>query len=46
MGYEFEDPANNGVTKNFVNDLAKATEAAAWMQAHFAGRGWMVPARS
>jgi hypothetical protein len=43
-GYEFEDPANNGVTKNFVNDLAKATEAAAWMQAHFAGRGWMVPA--
>jgi hypothetical protein len=43
-GYGFEDPANGGVSKNFVNDLAKAAQAAAWMQANFAGRGWMVPA--
>ncbi len=43
-GYGFEDPANNGVVKNFVNDLSKATQATAWMQANFAGRGWMVPA--
>ena len=42
--YDFENPANNGVKKNFVDDLAKAAESAAWMQKNFAGRGWMVPA--
>jgi hypothetical protein len=40
----FEDPANNGVAKNFMKNLTKATQAAAWMQAHFAGQGWMIPA--
>jgi hypothetical protein len=44
FSYAFEDPANNGVSKNFINNLAKASQAAAWMQAHFAGRGWMIPA--
>jgi hypothetical protein len=43
-GYGFEDPDANGVTKNFTNDLLKASQAAAWMQDNFAGRGWMVPA--
>jgi len=43
-GYNFEDPGNSGVAKNFTNDLAKAVQSAAWMQEHFAGRGWMVPA--
>ncbi|MBI5557244.1 MAG: hypothetical protein HY885_06365 [Deltaproteobacteria bacterium] len=43
-GYGFEDPANNGVAKNFTNNLAKAAQAAAWMQANYAGQGWMVPA--
>ncbi len=39
-GYGF-DPDN---AKNFVNDLTKAAQAAAWMQENFVGRGWMVPA--
>ena len=43
-GYDFENPANHGVAKNFVNNLAKASQAAAWMQTHYAGQGWMVPA--
>lgn len=42
--YGFEDPANKGVNKNFTNNLAKAAQAAAWMQANYAGKGWMVPA--
>ena len=43
-GYGFEDPANHGVSKIFVNNLAKAAKAAAWLQTHFAGKSWMVPA--
>lgn len=43
-GYDFEDPANNGVAKNFVNNLTKAAQAAAWLQTNFAGQSWMVPA--
>lgn len=43
-GYGFEDPASNGVPKNFTNDLAKAAQAAAWLQTRFAGKSWMVPA--
>lgn len=42
-GYDFET-LPNGVIKIFENDLAKAAEAAAWMQEHFAGRAWMIPA--
>ena len=42
-GYGFELAENNGVSKNTTNDLTKAAQAAAWMQTHYRGLGWMVP---
>ena len=40
--YNFEDPANQGVTKNTTNNHAKAVQAVSWLQQHYAKKSWMV----
>jgi hypothetical protein len=46
--YEFEDPANNGVEKNFENDgiagHQKAVQSVEWLREHHRGDSYYVPA--
>ncbi len=40
--FNFEDPATNGVTKNRVNNHAKALQAVSWLQQHYGKKSWTV----
>jgi hypothetical protein len=40
--FNFEDPANNGVTKNTTNNHAKAVQAVTWLQQNYGKKSWTI----
>ena len=40
--FNFEDPAQNGVSKNPVNNHAKALQAVNWLKQHYGQKSWTI----